>query len=373
MRKFFILILFFSCFVSYSQCPRIKSILIDACGANEERNEFMVLTTTVSIIVNNLKVDFDANNNSGGTTNLDINGVNCSWRIPRSASIDSLKRYTTNNSNIIAKKPGDTIPANSTILILTSDLETFPYDISNLTDYGNVYVLQSGCARAQGAFTNLGNGANYRLTKITYNSCRDSVWHYIGNSASNGDYGIRNTNDTMRKSNSTIKTNGCNSFEVLPIELYQFYTECLNDNRRVYFSTLSETNVDYFYLQKSTNAIDWINFAWFKGSQYSNVLREYYSFDENTGRNYYRIMEFDLDGKVIYSNIIYSDCKNTPTVWYTKFNNILYFPIQDKYELYNILGQLIKVIDVQQFDMNYLYTGVYLLKHDEKVVKIYKN
>ena len=213
MKKLFILILLSFYFLSYSQCPRIKSIMIDACGTNEERNEFMVLTTPIAITVNNLKIDFDANNNLSGATNLDINGTSCSWRIPRTSSIDSLKKYTTNNSRIISANPGSTIPANSTILVLTSDLETFPYNISNLTYYGDVYVLQSNCTRTLGAFTNLGNGANYRITKINYNSCRDSVWHYIGNSNINGDYGIRNTNDTMRKSNQTIKTDGCNTMK----------------------------------------------------------------------------------------------------------------------------------------------------------------
>ena len=98
MKQFFILTLFFSFFFSYSQCPRIKSIMIDACGTIEEKNEFMVLTTTVDIVVNNLKVDFDGANNTGGALNGDINGVNCSWRIPRSYSIDSLKLYTLNNT-----------------------------------------------------------------------------------------------------------------------------------------------------------------------------------------------------------------------------------------------------------------------------------
>ena len=373
MKKLFILILLSSYLLSYSQCPRIKSIMIDACGTNEERNEFMVLTTPIAITVNNLKIDFDANNNTGGATNLDINGVNCSWRIPRASSIDSLKKYSTNNFRIIPANPGGTIPANSIILVLTSDLETFPYDISNLTYYGNVYVLQSSCVRVQGAFTNLGNGANYRITKINYNSCRDSVWHYIGNTNFNGDYGIRNTNDTMRKSNGTIKTDGCNDFEVLPIELYKFYAECLDNKREIYFSTLSEINVDYFYLQKSKDAINWIDFAWFQGSKLSTNLKEYYSYDESSDKNYYRIMEVDLDGSVTYSKIIYSNCRNKEDIWFTQSNNFLYFYNQDKYELYNMLGQLIKVINEQEFNINHLSTGFYLLKYDDKIVKIYKN
>ena len=45
-------------------CPKIKGILIDACGTREELNEWMVLTTDTAIVINNLKIDYDINNNS---------------------------------------------------------------------------------------------------------------------------------------------------------------------------------------------------------------------------------------------------------------------------------------------------------------------
>lgn len=62
-NKIIILILLLFSINSFS-CPKIKGILIDACGTREELNEWMVLTTDTAIVINNLKIDYDINNNS---------------------------------------------------------------------------------------------------------------------------------------------------------------------------------------------------------------------------------------------------------------------------------------------------------------------
>jgi hypothetical protein len=250
MRVLLLLFMFVS--LDLVSCPRIKSILIDACGTNEERNEWMVLTTDVSVSVNSLIIDYDGNNNSGGSSNADIGSGGCTWITPRTSSMNAIKLNTVDSGRLIPVSPGGTIPANSTILVLTSDSLSFNYDLSNLTYYGNVYVVQSSCKRTQGAFTNLGNGANYRITKIRYNSCRDSVRHYIGNSATNGQYGIRNR-DTMRISFGNIINSSCDDYLILPIELSSFIVEC----DVISFTTESELNVKVFNIETSVDAINW--------------------------------------------------------------------------------------------------------------------
>lgn len=322
-------------------CPKIKGILIDACSTREEINEWMVLTTDTTIVVNNLRIDYDANNNSGGTVNADITSGSCSWRIPRTSSIDSLRIRTVYNSNIIPVSPGDTIPANSTILVLVSDSMNYAYDITNLTQYGNVYVLQSSCKRTQGAFTNLGNGANYRLTKIIYDTCRDSVRHYIGNSASNGHYGVR-TRDTMRISFGNIFTSFCTDYIILPIELVSFIVNC----DLIEFITANESNVEYFNIETSIDAINWITLDNIFPKNYFNNITTYYYPNPNLGQ-YFRLKEVDFD-KVLYSDIYFAKCEN----------------IDELYELYNLLGQKIE-------DIN-LPSGIYIKKYKNKTIKIIK-
>ena len=334
---FSFIILLFS--LNNYSCPKIKGILIDACSSREQLNEWMVLTTEITIAVNNLITDYDLNNNSGGILNSDVNGVNCSWRVPRASSIDSLKINTLYNSNIIPVSPGDTIPANSTILVLTSDSMDFAYDLTNLTQYGNVYVVQSSCKRTQGAFTNLGNGANYRLTKIIYNTCRDSVRHYVGNSAVNGQYGVRNR-DTMRILYGNILNSSCNEYIILPIELISFTVNC----DLIEFVTASEFNVKHFNIETSMDAINWITLDNITPKNYFNNITTYYYPNPNLGQ-YFRLKEVDFD-KVLYSNIYYNKCEI----------NI------ESYELYNLLGQKV--------EEDNLPSGIYIKKYKNKTIKI---
>lgn len=341
-NKIIILILLLFSINSFS-CPKIKGILIDACGTKEELNEWMVLTTDTAIIVNNLRIDYDANNNSGGTVNADITSGGCSWRVPRISSIDSLKVNSLYNSNIIPVSPGSTIPANSTILVLTSDSMNFAYNITNLTQYGNVYVIQSSCKRNTGAFTNLGNGANYRLTKIIYNTCRDSVWHYIGNSAVNGHYGVRNR-DTMRISYGNIFTSSCNEYMILPIELVSFIVNC----DLIEFTTASENNVRMFYIETSFNTIDWIVIDSLPPRNYNNTLTNYSVTNPHLGQ-YFRIKEEDFDNIFFYSTMYYTKCE------------------QDikEYKLYNFLGQQVN-------EKDNLPKGVYIKRFKNESIKIIK-
>jgi hypothetical protein len=332
-------VLFFM-FISLNMfsCPKIKSILIDACGTNEERNEWLVLTTDISISINSLVIDYDPSNNIGGSVNADIVSGGCSWITPRTSSMDSLKINTINNSNFIPISPGGTIPANSTILVLTSDSLNYSYDLSNLTYYGNVYVVQSSCKRNSGAFTNLGNGANYRITKIRYNSCRDSVRHYIGNSALNGQYGIR-TRDTMRVSYGNILLSSCNMYLILPIELSSFEVNC----DFITFTTESELNVKKFNIQVSNDAINWITLEDIIPRNLSNTTTIYNFPNPNLG-NYYRLKETDFEN-TYYFDIYYKKCENP----------------SNEYIIYDMLGKIVTFP---------LQNGVYIKKYKNKSEKI---
>ncbi|MBX7077369.1 MAG: hypothetical protein K1X33_08680 [Methanobacteriaceae archaeon] len=335
MRTLFLLFIALNSF----GCPRIKAILIDACGTIEEKNEWMVLTTDIPISINNLVIDYDVNNNFGGIANSDI-GVGCSWMTPRVSSMNAIKINTLDNNRLLPISPGGTIPANSTILVLTSDSLTFQYDFSNLTYYGNVYVIQSSCKRNTGAFTNLGNGANYRLTKIRYTSCRDSVWHYIGNSAINGQYGVRDR-DTMKISFNNIISSLCDDYIILPIELSYFKVDC----DFIYFTTESESNVKFFNIEVSEDAINWIALDNILPKNNFNISTNYIIPNLNLG-SYFRLKETDLDGEVFYSDIYHKKCND----------NILDF------ELFNLLGQKVNFP---------LQKGIYIKKYINKIEKIF--
>ncbi|MBI3520996.1 MAG: T9SS type A sorting domain-containing protein [Bacteroidetes bacterium] len=101
--------------------------------------------------------------------------------------------------------------------------------------------------------------------------------------------------------NSTISLNNA-----LPIELFAFTAEKVNEHIVLYWSTASEVNNDFFTIEKSSDASHWEEIGTVKGAGTSTTNR-YYSFtDENAyqGLNYYRLKQTDYNKNFKYSYIV---------------------------------------------------------------------
>lgn len=96
----------------------------------------------------------------------------------------------------------------------------------------------------------------------------------------------------------------CNA--VLPIELAAFTAEYLEGKVQLKWSTASETNNDYFIVEKSINGEIFDAIATIQGAGNSNYIRSYNYTDKNinTQANYYRLKQVDIDGKSTYSKVI---------------------------------------------------------------------
>ncbi len=98
----------------------------------------------------------------------------------------------------------------------------------------------------------------------------------------------------------------------LPIELLSF--EARFDGKKVdlHWITLSETDNNYFSIERSTNGVDFKEIAREQGAGDSEQARNYLVFDENpsTGFNYYRLKQVDFDGSYEYSQIRSVEIKN---------------------------------------------------------------
>ncbi|MGC9330813.1 MAG: GEVED domain-containing protein [Bacteroidales bacterium] len=95
----------------------------------------------------------------------------------------------------------------------------------------------------------------------------------------------------------------------LPIELLTFYAKYKNNVVNINWETASEINNDYYIVQKSTDAINFINIDKINSlapGGNSNSLLKYVSFDKDVdyGIFYYRLKQYDLDGSYTYSNIV---------------------------------------------------------------------
>lgn len=99
------------------------------------------------------------------------------------------------------------------------------------------------------------------------------------------------------------------TFCTLPISLVFFRAEAKSNGIHVRWITESETHVDHVTLQKSSNGLSFYDIATFPSLGNTRERRNYGFLDEHplTGRSYYRLRETDLDGAVVFHEIVSVD------------------------------------------------------------------
>jgi hypothetical protein len=118
-------------------------------------------------------------------------------------------------------------------------------------------------------------------------------------SVSGGAAGIRNsrrfTIGTINKSETP-----------LPVKLVSFEANLNGDRVDLKWMTSSEINNDYFTIEKSIDAINWVDVITTNGAGNSNQAISYYEidYDPTEGMSYYRLKQTDFDGQSEYFNIV---------------------------------------------------------------------
>jgi hypothetical protein len=98
---------------------------------------------------------------------------------------------------------------------------------------------------------------------------------------------------------------------VLPITLTNFEVNCNNGLPELNWTTSSETNNDYFIVQKSEDGKIFEDIEIVNGAGNSALELNYSLIDDaslNEDINYYRLKQVDFDGKFAYSHIVASSC-----------------------------------------------------------------
>ena len=174
-----------------------------------------------------------------------------------------------------------------------------------------------------------------------------------------------------------------------PIELVKFLAK-KNENNSVTVSwqTATETNNDYFTIEKSSDFKSWQELAIVSGAGNSNKTLNYSSVDNNPfDRTYYRLKQTDFDGKYSYSKIIVVEMQQKENSHISIYPNPAYSSITvtgSKKELssiiiYNTIGQ--SVMNLVSFDRNdgiidvdisKLSKGIYFIRTSTQVNKLIK-
>jgi len=118
---------------------------------------------------------------------------------------------------------------------------------------------------------------------------------------------------------------GAGLTQPLPVSLL-FFEALANDNHvKTRWATASETNNDYFTVERSADAIDFQPVGIVDGSGQSNALIQYAFTDAEPlpGLSYYRLKQTDFDGSATYSEIKpvrFTEDPASPSLQFTHLN-----------------------------------------------------
>jgi biopolymer transport protein ExbB len=171
----------------------------------------------------------------------------------------------------------------------------------------------------------------------------------------------------------------------LPIELIDFTAIAINaSNVIVKWTTASETNNDYFTLQRSYNATDWDDVATIDGSGSSSSKINYTFVDKHVKPTtvYYRLQQTDFDGSVHTHHVVsvdkgltgkasllYPNPTHTSITYTSNINEVV--------NLYDLTGRLLRSFQYEGgvdllIDLTGLKAGTYILESNSGIHKVIK-
>lgn len=200
-------------------------------------------------------------------------------------------------------------------------------------------------------------GGNPGATINSSASCNNST-----NGATTGGEGI--VLNTFVMPMGTIITGDLCKPVPTPVEFIQFTAKLENTGVKLEWITASETNNDYFAVERSDNNQIFSQITQVAGSGNSNNIKKYQAVDWNPmyGISYYKIRQVDYDGKVSYSKVVAVENKRdqftftvfpNPVQIKESFNLKIYMPQEEtvQIQLVDLIGKLIFSID------KHVYTG----------------
>jgi hypothetical protein len=156
--------------------------------------------------------------------------------------------------------------------------------------------------------------SNWRITNIT---CPVISLNPFYGGFADGHSNRRITNVSCSTTPSSPYIGGRNSLylnkfdipcsnSVLPVELLRFNAKPEGDKVVVTWTTASESNSDYFSVERSKDGSYFSQFDIVRGAGNSNKIIDYKTYDYHpaSGDSYYRLRQTDFNGDYRYSNIV---------------------------------------------------------------------
>lgn len=131
----------------------------------------------------------------------------------------------------------------------------------------------------------------------------------------NNNNGTLNNFALSGASSNFVSQNG--GIFVLPVEWLSFTAQAQDNQALLQWSTASEQNTKNFIIQHSSNGVSWNNIGQVAAAGNSSSVNNYSYVDAspNTGINYYRIQQKDIDGRFSYSKVVTIRLDASPQVF----------------------------------------------------------
>jgi hypothetical protein len=234
--------------------------------------------------------------------------------------------------------------------------------------------------------------AIYRATPGNCNTNLNTVGNQIANRCFTGSYTYSISNADPPGTQYILWFDGnagaaCTwGITVLPVEWKRFEVFSNEDNVQIEWTTASEKNADYFIIERSTDATNWIRIGIQQAVGNSSFDSEYLFFDltPSIGVNYYRLRQVDFDGSEDLTNIEYA--------YYSGNSNIGLYPNpttgisiitglkpKENVEVFDLYGRICFYTSTNNqghanIDLTSHPSGVYFIKVNDKIVhKLIKN
>jgi len=150
----------------------------------------------------------------------------------------------------------------------------------------------------------------------------------------------------------------------LPVELYYFQARRSEEDKvNLSWGTLSETNNDFFAIERSNDGVNFRTIGKVEGAGEASITQSYKYEDSAlvNGTYYYRLRQVDYDGTFEYSNIeiVEIDRKSPYEVFPTLFThevNILTSSkaISTTFDIVDVFGRLVKQGEIVNNEVNSL-------------------
>ena len=291
-------------------------------------------------------------------------------------------------TNILAKYTTPIIPTDISSLGMT----IFSTPVTDLLDYGFWTITpDAGSAVYDITITSYGHtngGADPTTHTIVKRANSGSNWAvYEGNHNNATQSGSGSNPITAKLTNMT----GFSDFAIaknkdgysLPVELLNFSAMCKENTANLSWSTSSETNNNFFSIEKSIDTFNWDVLAKISGAGNSNNVQNYAYEDTNPNSQitYYRLKQVDFDGAFTYSKVVALNCGDSKTFELVSIIpgqndneiDIIFTAIADESYTFNLIdykGQIVKELSGKAgtsgtiempINISNLEAGIYLI------------